>query len=344
MSVSSSFNQKLRTLLIICLISIFAGVIYQYANEGFVDYNAFLLGFLIGLGFGIFELFFMSKINRHIKSYPLPKIILINVILYTLLVFTISNLTGLVVGYFQGKELKEFYYSLIDGEQLILIVYTILVFTVVISFLQINRLLGKGVLSKLLQARYHKPVEEERIIMFLDLTSSSEIAERLNPQMYSLFLKDFFLDLDDAIIETGGFVFQYVGDEVVVIWNRREGVKNNNCIKLFFLAEKIFESKKEIYLNRYGLFPSFKAGIHFGNIVITEIGGTKQEIAYHGDTINTAARIRSTCHSLNSELLISADLLSILEYIDEEFQLESVGISNLKGKKNVVGLFSVKQI
>ena len=344
MSISSNLKQKLRTLSIICVISILAGIIYQYMDVGFIDYNAFVLGFLIGLGFGIFELFFMSKINRRIKSYPLPAIIVINVLLYTLLVFIISNLTGLVVGYFKGKELGEFYSSLFRFQQFILIGYAILLFTILISFLQINRLLGKGVLSKLLLARYHKPVEEERIIMFLDLTSSSEIAEKLSPQKYSLFLKDFFLDLDDAINETKGFVFQYVGDEVVVIWNRSEGVQNNNCMRLFFLAKKIFNSKKEIYIGKYGIFPNFKAGIHFGNIVITEIGGTKQEIAYHGDTINTAARIRSTCHSLNSELLISAELLSILTNTDEEFRIESVGISNFKGKKNIVGLFSVKQI
>lgn len=310
---------------------------------GIIDFNAFVLGFLIGLGFGIFELFFMSKINRRIKAFSLPAIILINVILYTLLVFIISNLTGLVVGFLKGKKLEEFYSSLFSFGQFTLIGYAILLFTILITFLQINRLLGKGVLSKLLLARYHKPVEEKRIIMFLDLTSSSEIAERLSSNQYSLFLKDFFLDLDDAITETKGFVFQYVGDEVVIIWNPRGGIQNNNCIRLFFLAKKIFESKKEIYLNKYGMIPKFKAGIHFGNIVITEIGGTKQEIAYHGDTINTAARIRSTCHSLKSELLISAELLSILTNIDEKFHVESVGVSNFKGKKNIVGLFSIKQ-
>ncbi|MDX1699169.1 MAG: adenylate/guanylate cyclase domain-containing protein [Melioribacteraceae bacterium] len=344
MSVSSSSKQKVRKLLIICAASILAGIIYQYMDVGFVDYNAFVLGFLIGLGFGIFELFFMSKINRLIKSYPLPAIILINVFLYTLLVFIISNLTGLVSGYFAGRSLEEFYDSLLSVKQFILIGYSILLFTILISFFQINRLLGKGVLSKLLLARYHKPVEEERIIMFLDLTSSSEIAERLSPQKYSLFLKDFFLDLDDAISDTKGFVFQYVGDEVVIIWNRIAGIQNNNCIRLFFLAKRIFELKKDAYLNKYGFLPGFKAGIHFGNIVITEIGGTKQELAYHGDTINTAARIRSTCHSLNSELLISAELLSILTDVDKEFHIESVGISNFKGKKNIVGLFSVKKI
>jgi adenylate cyclase len=343
MSPASNVNKSLKTLLIICVLGIIAGIIYQYLDVGIVDYNAFVLGFFIGLGFGIFELFFVSKINRRIKSYPLPIIITVNVLLYTLLVFIIANTTALIVGYFRGKNLKEFYDFLFRIQQFFLIGYSILVFVFIISFLQINRLLGKGVLAKLLLARYHKPVEENRIIMFLDLTSSSQIAEKLSPQNYSMFLKDFFLDLDDAITDTSGFVFQYVGDEVVVIWTPKDGISNSNCVKSFFLAKEIIKSKENKYLEKYGVVPNFKAGIHYGKIVITEIGGTKQEIAYHGDTINTAARIRSTCHKLNSELLISAELLSLLPDIDAEYNVDHVGFSDFKGKKNVVGLFSISK-
>jgi len=343
MSASPQLTQKLKTLLTIWIISILAGIIFQYFDDGFVDHNAFFMGTLIGLGFGLYELYFISKVKRKIKSYALPIIILINVFLYTLLVFIISAVGGLVGGALSNKSLSEYYDYLTGVEQFYLIGYSIIVFTFIILFLQINRLLGKGVLIKLLLARYRKPVEEERIIMFLDLTSSSEIAERLNPQDYSSFIKDFFLDLDDAIIETKGYVFQYVGDEVVILWDPKEGAENNNCTKLFFYAKDKILEKKDYYTNKYGIIPQFKAGIHYGKVVVSEIGGTKQEIAYHGDTINTAARIRSTCHTLNSELLISAELLSLLHNIDVEFDVNSVGISNFKGKKNVIGLFSISE-
>ena len=342
MSRNSKAFQKVKTLFVICIISIFAGILFQYTDDGYVDYNAFMLGLIIGLGFGFFEIFIVSKINRKIKSFPLPTIIIINIFLYTLLVFLLSSIGGFIGGSLAGKEISEFYDYLLGAEQFILIGYSIIVFTFIILFLQVNRLLGKGVLIKLLLARYHKPVEEERIIMFLDLTSSSEIAEKLDPHDYSSLLKDFFLDLDDAIIENNGSVFQYVGDEVVILWDKGDAVEDNNCVQLFFNAkEKVF-ANKDNYISKYGIFPKFKAGIHYGKIVITEIGGTKQELAYHGDTINTAARIRSTCHDVNSELLISAELLSILPTIDEEFNISSVGLSHFKGKKNVIGLFSVE--
>jgi adenylate cyclase len=42
---------------------------------------------------------------------------------------------------------------------------------------QLNRMLGPGTLVNLLLSRYHRPVAEDRIFMFLDLNDSTAIAE-----------------------------------------------------------------------------------------------------------------------------------------------------------------------
>ena len=53
------------------------------------------------------------------------------------------------------------------------------VFAVVISIvMQLDRLLGRGVLASFVIGRYHKPREEERIFLFLDLVGSTALAER----------------------------------------------------------------------------------------------------------------------------------------------------------------------
>ena len=178
--------------------------------------------------------------------------------------------------------------------------------------------------------------------MFLDLTSSTSIAEKLGDLKYSSFLKNFFSDLDDAIKVSKGVVYQYVGDEVVILWDVADGCENNNCIKCFTLAREIIEKQKENYLSKYGVLPTFKAGIHYGQIIITEVGSTKSEIVYHGDSMNTAARLCAACNKYNKPLLISADLLSFLPEIDTDYSVKSIGIINLKGKKNAVGIISVE--
>ena len=66
-------------------------------------------------------------------------------------------------------------------------------------------------------------------------------------------------------------------------------------------------------------------------------------VAYHGDTVNTAARIRSACNNVNKKFLVSAEILSQLTDIDIKYSVEYVGLSNLKGKKNIIGLLSIEE-
>lgn len=335
--------RQLKELLIICCVSILAGIIYQTLVLEYFDHNAIILGLMLGLGFYFFKYFATPKLDKAILRFPFVIKIILNTLAYSSLVYIISNISGFMIGWINGRTLTEFFDSLFFKSQFYLIGYCLVLFSLMIFVSHISNLLGKGVLINLLIGKYHKPVQEERIFMFLDLCSSTLIAEKLDPFEYSSLLKDFFLDIDDAVVESKGSIIQFVGDEIVIVWKVKDGIDRNNCVRFFPLAKSRILRKKQYYQDKYGVIPKFKAGLHYGKIVITEVGGTKQEIAYHGDTINTTAHIRSECTIRKKDLLISADLLSILENIDVKYNVESVGIANLKGKQNVIGLFSIKK-
>jgi len=59
-----------------------------------------------------------------------------------------------------------------------------------------------------------------------------------------------------------------------------------------------------------------------------------------GNTINTASRIRSACTDLNQKFLVSKDIIDILEMKD--WQSESMGEADLKGKNENIELFALK--
>ena len=80
-------------------------------------------------------------------------------------------------------------------------------------------------------------------------------------------LKKYYSDLTAAIIETGGEVYQYAGDEIIVSWNLKKGLANNNCIDCFFLINETFKTSSDTYLNRFGLVPKYKAGFHYGKVI-----------------------------------------------------------------------------
>lgn len=216
-----------------------------------------------------------------------------------------------------------------------------LVLMVMISaFYKVQQLLGKGVLWNWVTGKYHEPTEEERVFMFLDLKDSTTLAERMGTLKFSALVRDFFQDLSSPVLKTYGQVSHYIGDEAVLTWTMGQGFKEGACVRCFFLMEEAVRSRRDLYLLRYGMVPGFKASIHCGPVVATQVGEVKSEIVFHGDTLNTAARIQGMCSALGADLLISGEVSSRL---GPEFarRLEPKGEHLLKGKEHAVAIFAV---
>ncbi|MCB0584531.1 MAG: adenylate/guanylate cyclase domain-containing protein [Phaeodactylibacter sp.] len=208
--------------------------------------------------------------------------------------------------------------------------------------LQVSDKFGQGVLWNFLTGRYFHPKEEERIFMFLDITSSTTIAERMGHTLYFEFLKEFIADITDPIIDNKGEVYQYVGDEVVVSWMVGDSRANANCIRCFFAIQDHIANLAPKYEARFGVVPTFKAGLHSGEATVGEIGVVKKDIVFSGDVLNTTSRIQGACHEYNSVLLISTKLLNRLT-LDEGYGSEALGKIKLKGKEHTVELNTVRR-
>jgi len=203
-----------------------------------------------------------------------------------------------------------------------------------------NTKFGPGVFWKIITGKYRLPKAEERIFMFLDLNSSTTIAEDLGEANYHRLLKDFFAHITSPIVNNYGEIYQYVGDEIIVGWDLEKGTRNNRCLRCFFEIKKEIERNRDYYYETYGVVPAFKAGIHSGNVIAGEIGIFKRDITYSGDVLNTTARMRSMCKELNVELIASSDLLQHLP-VKHQFNIRKLGSIELRGKKNKIELSSL---
>jgi len=199
---------------------------------------------------------------------------------------------------------------------------------------------GKGVMVQFLLGKYHKPKAENRIFMFLDIKSSTTIAEKIKHKKYFELLNDFFNDVTDPIIYSRGEIYQYVGDEITVSWKLENGVENFNCINCFFEIDSLIKKLGSNYMNKYNLVPEFKAGLHVGEVITGEVGVVKKEIVFSGDVLNTTSRIQAECNNLNSRLLISKDLRNYLT-TDRGYHFKDLGNVKLRGKDESIGLYSV---
>ncbi len=208
--------------------------------------------------------------------------------------------------------------------------------------IEIDHKLGRGNLWKMLNGRFLRPHEEERIFMFIDMKDSTSIAEKMGHLEFSKLLQDCFQDFS-VVDKYRAAIYQYVGDEVVISWSPKNGFKNDNFLKAYFAFTGLLKSKSSYYQERYGLVPQFKAGTNMGPIIITEVGEIKREITYHGDTINTAARIQDKCNEFDAQMLIPEVLYQSMK-VTSGFNFQDVGCIRLKGKKQDVRLYRVSEL
>jgi len=306
---------------------------------------AVFFGFLYGVILGLTDHFLDKNLQ---KRQSMGRTILIKSILsLVLIVSMLVSIKRVFFSLFVDPALYAPNFMVNDKSWeyifFILVIYYLFM-TLIFSFInQVNRKYGPGVLIPLLLGKYKSPKEEERIFMFMDLKSSTAIAEKLGHLKYSSFIRDSFLDINKILLSFNADVYQYVGDEIVVTWRLADGERDLSCIRFFFGCEKQFQDNANYYLSNYGVLPHFKAGLHMGKVTAVEIGDIKRDIAYHGDTLNTAARIQSVCNDYHKKFLISAHALTSLD-LHHQIKTEAIGDILLRGKSVKVGIFSVEGI
>ena len=219
------------------------------------------------------------------------------------------------------------------------VVYWLILFAITQLFIEINEKYSPGVFIDILSGKYTQPKIENRIIMFMDLKDSTPIAEKLGHVENFKFIRDFIFHVSMAIIEHDGRIYQYVGDEIVVSWiSNKENT--GKCMAAIIDARKNLQKNGHHFRNSYGIIPEFRVGLHIGDVTVGQIGVIKKDLAMSGDTMNTTARIRSACNELNQKFIMSKDFMENSDL--KEWQGESLGIVDLKGKQNGIELFSIK--
>lgn len=218
--------------------------------------------------------------------------------------------------------------------------YALIVAVVLQFILMVRTIVGGRVLTNIILGRYHKPLTEDRIFMFLDVSGATALAQKLGGTGAYTMISRFFFDVAQETMRYGGETHEYIGDEVVVTWPMGDKQKNARCLECYFSICDRMAAKAPLYERDFGLVPVFRVGLHGGSIVAGECGDDKREIGYFGDTINTAARIQEACKEFQRPLLISGELLQRME-LPPAYSPISVGGVRLRGREQEIELFAV---
>lgn len=270
-----------------------------------------------------------SRLLRAIRNWPFFAVFIAKIVLYVVLIVVATEFTRLLMRPLNPQPLgfdKVFFRILIFASIMSLLVNAVI---------EVGQLLGFGVLGDLVTGRYHRPRREERVFLLIDMKSSTALAERLDDLAYHRLLNRFFRDVTDAALDYGASIHKYVGDEAILTWRAKDALTQARCVLCAFAVRKRILSKAAEYEERFAMVPDYRAALHIGTVVAGEMGDLKREIAFVGDTLNTAARLLVVGRELGRDIIASTTLLDRLA-LPADLSREPLATIALRGKEQAV--------
>ena len=177
--------------------------------------------------------------------------------------------------------------------------------------------------------------EKEVTVLFTDIRDYTAVAENMTPEENFNFVNAFHRRMGPVIQKHGGFVNQYLGDGLMAIFSKSV----DDAVKAAIEMQKTLQEYniKRVGQNRQAL--KMGIGLHTGPLIMGIIGDQhRMDATTIADTVNTASRIESLTKHYGVSVLLTEDSLKQLENRNS-FRLRHLGIVQVKGKKDPVGIY-----
>jgi adenylate cyclase len=300
--MNARLERKLRSLAVIIVAGTVAGLAINFA-QGRTSPSSMIVGTIYGLllcvAIGGVELFVLDGPMRNwLGSLSFTVNLLVRSAVYAAIIMIIQgfHLGEVIAGLPAETFSRNFWSSFISAA--------------VISVLMnlgfgIANIIGPRAFLNFVSGRYHSPVEENRFVLFVDIAGSTGLAERLGGVAIHRLLDRTFRLLTEAVVDYRGEVLNYVGDEVIVTWRESDGAID--CRPLHcFVAMRDELARASSQLDReFGAVPRIRGSLHFGPVIVGEIGDVKRAIVFNGDVMNTAARLEELSRNVEGGFLVS---------------------------------------
>jgi adenylate cyclase len=107
------------------------------------------------------------------------------------------------------------------------------------------------------------------------------------------------------VVDYRGEVLTYVGDEVIVTWPEDIGAIDCRPLQCFIAMRGVLADASQQFECEFGATPRIRGSLHFGPVIVGEIGDVKRAIVFNGDVMNTAARLEELSRKVDGGFLAS---------------------------------------
>lgn len=221
--------------------------------------------------------------------------------------------------------------------------YSVAVSVVLVFVVRVRDLIGHDAFVSLLIGRYHRPVREARVFLFIDVVGSTAYAEAHGDLRAQGYLGAIFAALAEPVRRHRGSTDDYVGDMMMVTWPLTRGLKDARCVACVFAALDAIEAEAAAWARDFGQVPRLRMALHCGSVVTADVGVDRHKIAYFGDTVNATARIEALCRTLEAPVLASHALLAHLPGLPPGITARDLGPHPVRGRGQPVGVTALER-
>ena len=144
-------------------------------------------------------------------------------------------------------------------------------------------------------------------ILFVDIAGFTAYADGRDPQVVIDTLRAFHREMESEVFAHGGTLDKYLGDGLMASFGTPlpkddDAARALTCV--LAMAARMARLNAE---RRSARLPEIDArfGVHFGQVVLGDIGANRLEFAVLGDTVNLASRLESLTRALEVHVVAS---------------------------------------
>jgi adenylate cyclase len=335
--VNARLEKKLRLLAIVVTTSMIGGAVYSL-TLGFTTVNI-----AIGISYALLMTAPIASISLFVLAGPMrvwlgalsfTSNLIVRSAIYASIIVPILffQLGSVIAGVARDPSHKTLW---ID------ITYAVACVVLANLVLGVTNIIGPRAFLNFITGRYHTPVEERRFVLFVDIAGSTGLAERLGGIAIHRLLDRTFRLLTLSVIDYRGEVLNYVGDEVIVTWRERDGAIECRPLRCFMAMREELSRAAGQLEREFGVVPRIRGSLHFGPVIVGEIGDLKRAIVFNGDVMNTTARLEELSRNVEGGFLASRAAMERFSSAPP-FSVRDLGRLPIRGRADGIDVFGIE--